>query len=260
LVLVVSVARAEEGAAPQNAPPSSAAEAAAGGHVLPSTLAPRIFRGHAFGVARAGYDGAARGFVARAAAESSPFDWLALRVELEHGEVSDARADPDDRARIGARVGLLQQRGAGLDAGLALFYDPRDFRSEGNIIFGLSAGRDWGRLGVTANALVGSDPEGDDQNLELRLAPVYRASRALSLGVDSRARRNLSSDSKRQGTQALDWELEALPTLSIASGSFVFVLDAGVRAVRSTGPVAQPNERSRVDVGVLTMAGAGGAF
>ena len=111
-----------------------------------------------------------------------------------------------------------------------------------------------------ANALVGSDPEGDDQNLELRLSPLYRASRSLTFGLDSRARRNLSADGKREGTQAVDWELEALPTLSIAAGRFVFVLDAGVRAVRSTGPVAQPDEHSHVDVGVLTMAGAGGAF
>jgi hypothetical protein len=228
--------------------------------VLPAALAPRIFAGNAFGVARAGYDGATRSFKARGAAESSPLDWLAVRVELEHGGVTHPRADPQERVRIGGRVGLLHQDSAGIDAGVAALYDPKDFRSEGNLVLGLSVGRDWGRLGVIADALVGSDPEADDRNLELRLAPLYRATQHVSLGIDSRLRKNMSSDEKRAGTQALDWDLEALPTLSVAAGNFVFVVDAGLRAVQSTGPVGQPSERTRSDLGMIAMAGAGGAF
>lgn len=73
-------------------------------------------------------------------------------------------------------------------------------------------------------------------------------------------RKNLSSDEKRAGTQALDWDLEALPTLSLAAGNFVFVLDAGLRAVQSTGPVGQPSESTHTALGTIAMAGAGGAF
>lgn len=252
--------RAEETAQRQNGALAPAQDAAAAGLVLPSVLAPSLFRGHAFGVARAGYDSATRSFKARAAAESSPLDGLAVRVEFEHGAITDARAAPEDRVRIGARLGLLRQDGAGIDAGVAAFYDPKDFRSEGNLVLGVSVGRDWGPLGVIADVLVGSDPEGDDQNLELRLAPLVRASQHVTVGIDSRLRKDVSSDEKRAGTRALDWDLEALPTLSVAAANVVFVLDAGLRAVRSTGPVGSASESTHTALGTIAMAGAGGAF
>ena len=151
--LLASSGRAEETAQEraerQNTTPAPAVAAAAGGFLLPTALAPRIFSGSAFGVARAGHDGALRSFQARAAAESSPLDWLAVRVEFEHGGVLDTKADPEDRGR----VGVLHQESAGIDAG-----------------------------------------------------------------------------------------------------------DAGVRAVHSTGPIAQPSESTRTALGTIAMAGAGGAF
>jgi hypothetical protein len=55
-------------------------------------------------------------------------------------------------------------------------------------------------MGFFFNALFGSDPEGDDQVLELRLAPLYRVTNDLQLGLDTRGRYNMSSDAKRAGT------------------------------------------------------------
>jgi hypothetical protein len=235
------------------APASGAAEA---GLFLPALLAPRIYAGTAFASARAGYDGARDAFVARSTAEGSLADILALRVEFEHGP----SLGPEDRVRVGGRLTLLRQSEHGVDGGVALFYDPKDFREEGNVVGALIVGRSFGRLGLFANALFGSDPEGDDQQLELRLASTYRAAEQLHVGLDTRMRYNMSSDEKRAGTLTTDWELQALPTLSLELGSIALVADVGVSALQSTGPFAQPGERTERDVGVLALAGAAGAF
>jgi hypothetical protein len=59
-----------------------------------------------------------------------------------------------------------------------------------------------------------------------------------------------------------DWELHALPTASNALGSFALVAEAGLccGAQRTTGPFGEPTEVGETRVGVLTMAGAAGAF
>jgi hypothetical protein len=224
--------------------------------LLPALIAPQFYAGTAYAVARSGYDGAHDAFVARATAEGGLLDVLALRVEFEHGP----SLGPEDRVRVGARLTLLNQDDHGVDGGVALFYDPKDFREEGNVVGALLVGRDFGRLGVYANALFGSDPEGDDQQLELRLGSSYHAAQNVHVGLDVRARYNASSDDKRFGTITTDWELQALPTLSLELGSVALVADLGVSALRTTGPFGQPSERAQVDVGVLALAGAAGAF
>jgi hypothetical protein len=238
---------------PERSTPGSAADA---GLFLPSTLAPRMYEGTAFAAARSGYDASSDAFVARAAAEGSLTDFLALRLEFEHGP----SRGPQDRVRVGARVGLLAQDTHGIDGGVALFYDPKDFREEGNIVAGLLAGREFGRLGVFANVFFGGDPEGDDAQLELRLGSSYRLSSALHVGVDARGRYNLSSDAKRGGTLTRDWELQLLPTASLELGSVALVADLGVAAVQNTGPFGEPDEHTDVHAGVLALGGIAGAF
>jgi hypothetical protein len=236
--------------------PASASGAADAGLLLPALLAPSIYAGSALASARSGYDGARDAFVARATAEGSLADMLALRVEFEHG----ASLGPEDRVCIGGRLTLLRQAEHGIAGGVALFYDPKDFREEGNIVGALIVGRSFGRLGLYANALFGSDPEGDDQQLELRLASTYRAAGDLHVGLDTRLRHDMSSDEKRVGTLTTDWELQALPTLSLEFGSIALVADLGVSALQTKGPFAQPGERTQLDLGVLALGGAAGAF
>jgi hypothetical protein len=235
---------------------TSASGAAEAGFLLPALMAPKIYAGTAYGAVRSGYDRANEAFVARAAAEGSVTDFLALRVEFEHGPAMG----PEDRLRVGARLTFLNQEAHGIDGGVALFYDPKDFREEGNVVGALLVGRQFGRLGVFADAMFGSDPEGDDSQLELRLASVYRATSQLHVGLDTRGRYNMSSDEKRAGTQTVDWELQALPTVSLEPRAFVLVADIGVAALQTKGPFGEPSERTDVNVGVLAMGGVAGAF
>jgi hypothetical protein len=267
VLLAASAAVAAEPAASETtpidrqAPPAqrdagSASGAADAGLLLPALMAPQIHAGTAYAFGRSGYDGAHDAFVARATAEGSVAGFLALRVEYEHGP----SLGPEDRVRLGARVALLNQEDHGIDGGVGLFYDPKDFREEGNVVGALLVGRHFGRLGLYGNVLFGSDPEGDDQQLELRLGSTYRATDRVHVGLDTRGRYNMSSDEKREGTLTIDWEIQALPTLSLELGAFALVADLGVSALQTTGPVGEPNEETNVDVGVLAMGGAAGAF
>lgn len=242
--------------APTQASQATAAAAADAGFLLPSVMAPSVFAGSAFATARSGYDGAGDAFVGRAVAEGSINRYLALRVDFEHSP----SMGPENRLRIGGRLRLLDEESSGIDGAVALFYDPNEFREEGNIVGGVLLGKRLGRMGLFFNALFGSDPEGDDQVLELRLAPLYRVTDDLQIGFDTRGRYNMSSDEKRAGTQTRDWELNALPTASYAFGSFALVAEAGLSAQRTTGPFGEPNQVSATSAGVLAMAGAAGAF
>jgi hypothetical protein len=235
---------------------ATAAAAADAGLLLPSVMAPSVFSGSAFASARSGYDGASEAFVARAVAEGSITRSLALRVDFEHGP----SMGPENRLRFGGRLRLLDEESNGIDGAVALFYDANEFREEGNIVGGVLLGKRLGRMGLFVNALFGSDPEGDDQVLEVRLAPLYRVSDELQIGVDTRGRYNMSSDEKRSGTLTRDWELHALPTASYALGPFALVAEAGLSAQRTTGPFGEPDEVSKTNAGVLAMAGAAGAF
>jgi hypothetical protein len=235
---------------------ASSKRAAAAGLLLPTLLAPKLHDGTAYAVARSGYDGAPGGFVARAVAEASVAHFLALHLEYEHGP----SMGPEDRMRVGARVALLEQAAHGIDGGVALFYDPKDFREEGNIVGGLLVGREFGRVSVFANALFGSDPEGDDQTLELRLATLYRAADLLHVGLDARGRYNMSSDAKRAGTLTTDYEVWGLGTASLELGAVALVADAGISARQTTGPFGQPDETTNTSVGLLVLGGAAGAF
>lgn len=235
---------------------ASAAGVADAGLLLPSVMAPSIHHGAAFGAVRSGYDGSSDAFVARAVAEASLTSYLALRLDFEHGP----SMGPDNHLRIGGRLQLLRDEDHGFDGAVALFYDANEFREEGNIVAGLLASKRLGRIGIFGNLLFGSDPEGDDQVLEARLGGMYRVASSFELGVDARGRYNLSSDEKRAGTLTRDWELHALPTASLALGSFALVAEAGLSAQRTTGPFGQPSEVTETRAGLLAMAGAAGAF
>jgi len=246
----------ERGVESSPAPVGSASAAAEDGLLLPSVMPARLLRGSVFATARSGYDGASDAFVARAVAEANLASFLALHLDFEHGP----SMGPENRLRIGGRVQLLNSADHGIDGAVGLFYDPNDFREEGNIVGGLLVGRRFGRLGLFGNVLFGSDPEGDDQALELRVAPLYRVTSSVQLGLDARGRYNMSSDEKRAGTLTRDFEINVLPTASVAFGSFAVVAEAGLSAQRTTGPFGEPTEVSKTSTGVLTLVGAGAAF
>jgi hypothetical protein len=246
--------------APEDVPPAvtapSAKQAASDGLLSPFTSPAAISTSRASAQSYVGYDGAASLARARASVEGTLTSFLALRVELEHGPATGA----DDRVAVGARLGILTQRTYGADLGADLFYQPKDFRGEGNVVAGLMLARHFDRLGLFANALFGSDPEGDDQLLELRLGGLYAATDWLSLGLDARSRQNFSQDRKRARARSVDWEVQAAPTAIFCLGQFSLMALVGPSIVREMPAAGEVSPDTRTHGGLLAMAGAGGAF
>ena len=235
---------------------STAARAVDDGAMVPYTLTARIKKGQSWVRALGGYDTTASSARARSAAETAVTSWFAIRVDYEHSPGSGV----DERVGLGGRLQVLDQRRHGIDLGFGAFYQPTDFRGEGNIVGGLMLSRRFGRLGLFGSALVGSDREGDDQDVDGRLSMLYRATDVFSVGLDNRFRYVLSTDQKRFGTIMTDWELQLEPTVIVNWGPLAILSEAGLSALQNTGPIAMPENRRIVHTGVIAMAGAGAVF
>lgn len=235
---------------------ATAARAIDDGAMVPYTLTARVRKGQSWVRALGGYDTAVGSVRARSAAETAVTSWFAIRVDYEHG----SGLGLDDRVGLGGRFQIFDQKHHGIDLGFGGFYQPKDFRSEGNVVGGLMLGRRFGRLGLFGSALVGSDPEGDDQDADARLSVLFRATEVFSFGLDNRFRYVLSTDQKRFGTTMTDWELQLEPTVIVNWGPLAIVSEAGLSALQKTGPIAMPDNRRALYTGVIAMAGAGAVF
>jgi hypothetical protein len=223
------------------------------GQILPFTMPAAAPRGRAVVTALGGYDSAASMGRARSTAEVRTFDFLMLRLDYEHGPGTGN----DDRVSFGARAAILKQKRHGIDFGAGLFFQPKDFRGEGNIMAGLLVGRSFGRLGLFANTLFGADAEGDDASLEFRFSGMYRATQLLHVGLDARGRANFSDDEKRSTAQEVRWDAEAGPLAIASIGPLALTALVGPRALVLAAPESTVAETR---VGVLAMAGAAGVF
>jgi hypothetical protein len=217
----------------------------------PYALPANIVRGQAWARALAGYDGAAQAFRVSSSAEAALTGRLAFRADFDHGPSTSG----NDRVSLGLRLQLLSQQAHGLDVGVGLFYQPEDFRGEGNILGGLMLGRSFGRVVLLGNALVGSDTEGDDQEIDGRLGALVAIGRRLDVGLDSRIRTALSSDAKRAGTSSVDWEMAVLPNANVRLGRVLLIGEAGLSALKMTELFATPGQRNSVRTGVIAMSG-----
>lgn len=224
--------------------------------MLPYTMPARINKGQSWVRALGGYDTATGSARAQSAAETAVTSWFAIRVDYEHGQ----GATLDDRVGLGGRFQVLDQQRHGIDLGFSAFYQPKNFRGEGNVVGGLMLGRRFGRLGLFGSALVGSDPEGDDQDADGRLSILYRTMNAFSVGLDNHFRYVLSTDQKRFGTIMTDWELQLEPTVIINWGPVAILSEAGLSALQNTGPLGRPENRRVVQTGLIAMTGVGATF
>ena len=226
------------------------------GLLSPYAISARVLPGRSWARAVGGYDSAAQAFRMRSSAETAVLSYLAFRLDFEHG-LSTSTAD---RVSFGLRLQALRQDAHGLDLGLGLFYQPNDFRTEGNIVGAVMVGRRFDRVALLASALLGSDPEGDDQELDGRLSTLVMVLPYLQLGLDSRFRSVLSTDKKGEGTTAVDWELSVLPSATLTLGPIVLIGEAGLSSLQVTELSRQPNERKNLRTGIMVMSGLGFAF
>lgn len=238
---------------PSESATSAAAEA---GLASPFALSAKVVPGQSWARAVGGYDSAAQAFRVSSSAEAALTKRIVLRVDFDHGPATTAT----DRLSLGFRLQLLSQNAHGLDLGAGLFYQPSDFRAEGNIVAALMLERRFNKVAVIANALVGSDPEGDDQEIDGRLATLIRISRVVEVGLDGRFRSVYSTDAKRIGTTMVDWELAVLPSAVLMVGPFTLIGEAGLSALQEAELAGQPDEHKNLRTGILLMSGVGAVF
>jgi hypothetical protein len=240
-----------------SAKPASQSESAVPQAALsPYTLSPTVTSGHSWARTVAGYDTAAKTFRLRSSAETALTRYLALRLDFEHGPSTSTT----ERVSLGLHVQLLNQKAHGIDFGAGLFYQPADFRGEGNLVGGLMFGRRFGQMALLGTALFGSDPEGDDQEIDGRLGTQVRLTRLFEVGLDTRFRSVISNDAKKTGTSGVDWEMALLPDAVVQLGSLVLIGEAGFSALQTTSLYGEPYQRKEVRTGVIVMSGLGAAF
>ena len=238
---------------PAESPKSAAAEA---GVATPYALSAKVVPGQSWARTVGGYDTAAQSYRARASTETALTSYLAFRVDYEHGPSTSTT----DRVSFGLRLQVLSQMTHGLDLGVGLFYQPNDFRREGNLVGALMLQRRFNSVTVLGNALLGSDPEGDDQEVDGRLGTLIRVSRLVQLGLDGRFRSVLSSDAKRVGSSGIDWEMALLPNANLTLGPLVLMGEAGFTALQTMDFAGEPGEHKNLHTGIIIMSGIGAAF
>ena len=174
------------------APPADSAQAPWTDTALssPTSIPAQVAPGRSWARAVAGYDSAAQAYRVRSSTEAAIARYLVFRVDYEHGLSTSTM----DRVSFGVRLQLLHQNLHGLDLGLGLFYQPNDFRTDGNVVGALMLGRRFDRIAILASGLLGSDPEGDDQEVDGRVGVVLSVLPHLQVGLDNRYRSILSAD------------------------------------------------------------------
>jgi len=237
-------------------PPSkpSRSVAAEAGLASPYTLSAKV--GQSWARAVGGYDSATQSFRMSSSAEAAVTRYLSLRADFDHGPSTSAT----DRVSLGMKLQLLSQNAHGLDLGVGLFYQPNDFRREGNVVAALMLDREFDRLILLGSVLLGSDPEGDDQEVDGRLGTLVRVSRLVEVGLDSRFRTAFSSDNKRVGTSSIDWEVALLPSANLRVGPVLLIGEAGVSTLKKTDRIGEPDQHRTFHTGIIVMSGLGLRF
>ncbi len=253
LLALSTAAAAEEAPAEQPAAPrfESAIKNADAGAFQPFTFAARI-EGRAHALLISGYDSAYGSAVMTIGAELRVWGPIAIQA---------GAAWVPQRSTIGPTAGLrvqaLSQERFGIDLSLGAQYKPEGLtegNAEGEIEGLVAVGRRFGRLGLTANLVFGSDFEGGDRDGEVHLAGMYTFTDRLRAGLDSRVRFDLGSDpANLLASRKATVDVVAGPTASVLFGPAAFVATVGYSGVQMYG---QPGFRS----GAVAMGGIGAAF
>jgi hypothetical protein len=233
-----------------------AAASVAVGAFLPMTQTPVVGpqRSQAFVIG--GYEGARQGGLIDSHVEANIWDPIAIRVGVSYESSAD-----ETLPSAGVRVQLLTQKKHEVELGIAGFYQPKDFREEGNLVAQLSAARRFDRVMLFASTGFESDPEGDDRMGELGSAALFRLNPQLFAGLEARYRRDLASDDeKRFGHSEPVFDLRAGPLLEYAWGPLAVMAQAGLIVTQTLNDIGTPDQKTEERAGVLALGGFGGAL
>jgi hypothetical protein len=260
LLLTASAASADEPPPPaqerptdEEQPPKrfdAAIKSADAGAFEPYTFAARI-EGRATVALLSGYDSAYHNAVGTIGAEARVWGPIAIRAGA-----SWVPARTTIWPAAGLRVQALKQERFGIDLSLGAQYKAEGLTEgdiEGELEGVVAIGRRFGRLGLLANLVFGSDFDGNDRDGEVHLSGQYTITDRLRAGLDSRVRFDLGSNpASLASTHKATLDVVAGPTASVMFGPAIFVATVGYSGVQLYG--------SSYASGVVAMGGVGAGF
>jgi hypothetical protein len=244
-------ARAErgEGAGPDVERTESTIEGSAAiGSFLALSQAASLEEQRALVATFGGYDSARRASSFEAAAEVRVWGPVAIR-----GGAVYTSGGGNLRPSVGARLQVLREGRHGVDAAMGVFYRPEGLTEpEGEIESVISVGRRAGGIYWLGNILYGQDPEGRERDGEMRVAALRAMGSNWLVGLDSRVRFDLGSDSALLAQHMEPtFDLLAGPSGTLVLGSLALSAQAGGAGVRL---------QQRTSYGAFGLVGLGSAF
>lgn len=183
------------------------------GELLPQSLSGTVGAEAVVVRGYGGYDSAAKEGVFETTAEVRLYGPLAIR-----GGVVKTSASDELKPEVGLRVQFLNQAAHGVDASIGVFYKPEGFdEPNGEIEAVLAASRRFGDVTGLVNVAAGKDTEADDADAEVRVAVLYRLTKAAQVGFDSRLRFRLTDD-ESDSAPPVSEEKAAEPSLDFVAG------------------------------------------
>ena len=199
-----------------------------------------------------GYDSAYKSFELTGNAEVRVYGPLAVRVGVQWVPQKSTIYPT-----AGLRLQVLKQGTHGIDLAVSAYYKAEGLTqgsTEGEIEANVAIGRSFGRLHLLGNLVGGSDFDGNDHDGEVRLSGVYSVRDTVLIGVDSRTRFDLGSNTANLvANNKATFDVVAGPTLTVLVGPVALMATAGYSGAKLYNAASYAN-------GAIAMAGAGGAF
>lgn len=233
--------------APQVTWSQSVERATAAGAYLPLSLFPEVGKTAALGSVAGGYDGATQAPQFASFAEARVYGPFAARVAVTTNVGGQAL-----RPSVAGRAQVLDQSRHGVAAAVALAFKAEGFTEpEGEIETTLALGRRFDRTLLLTNLIYGQDPEGRERDAEVSAACLVRLSPWAHVGLDGRARFDLSP-SRTAPSKEPRYAVDVGPVSSMALGPLSLSAHAGLSVL------ARAEDDPRV--GAVAMVGLGSAF
>jgi hypothetical protein len=236
------------------------------GAFLPYTQTARIGHHHVSSFTLGGYDSSVgQGPLLSSFVDGALFSRLALRAGLTYlnlnlgGGKSGGKSAGTISPSAGVRFVILRQETHDLDLGMAVTYlnrglpQPRG-EPDGEIQLAVLLGRRFDLLGLFGNVIYHQGLDAEERNAELCVAGLLSLSQGLHVGLDVKARYELTAAREREVENIVsDWDIVAGPLGSYAWRDIMVTVQAGTH-------VEQLRVAHRLSAGAVVIAGVGATF
>jgi len=229
------------------APKSEILASAAGGELLPWSVAARHVREGLLLKTYGGYDTATSTPMMIGSAELTVLKRLTFRALATNNDTSVAL-----KPTIGMLYDVLLEEDYGLDLAVGGDYEFEGWNHLPALVTHVAAATTAGETRLQANAAFGLATQGGERYGDLRLSGLHPVAQQLYAGLDTRARIDLER-SMPEPVGELDWDVQAGPIATLALGRFALSATGGVSAYKM-------RSRDTSHVGAMGALGLGAAF